>query len=441
MRNEKGGKVHVASTCHVRRAFVLSRPDFRQTQAPSCYFQLFLIPLANTYNLLSMATVHCGRDFSLLLGRVTTMWHRTAVPYSSSRGYSLSFHMFHQSIHGRRVSKVSGGIENGEAPDDGTVEHGPRPRPTITKTEEAPSQWSEDETRIDSIADKMPHFHEATHQATHRVTEKVGFAVMERLVDRVLGRTGRAGGERGMERAAIKIGQHAAERLGERTAERVSEKAAEQLGEKVVEHAVAQAAQKAARNSFQASLQHLGERESAQIAKRSAEQVLSRVGEQEARIAEHGGGRVVKHIGSALQSHVLTRFGIDAGRLSERLILRFARGVAIALPALGSLFVMHLVREDRKRALQEAASGNSVAASRAFWLAFICDAADVGAHAMIVMGLLHNYFHIGVSMPHHALHVAEWGGLLAAVVSTVAAILGEILSAGMLKHKKAFGGR
>lgn len=385
-----------------------------------------------------MALAFGGRDASSALVRITNMWHKTAVPSPYARGHSLSVRLLNQSLQiGRITSKGSGGMATSGAPDGTLIDKsGQRPK----DTEKVPSQGSEHDSTKESppVAEVTTHFHEATHQATHRVTEKVGFAVMERLVDRILGRTGRVGGERGAERAAeraaIKLGERAAERLGERTAERVTEKAAEQLGEKVLSHAVAQAAQKAARTGVQASLQRLSESKSIQIAGKSAEQILSRVGEQEARLAERGAGRLMERIGSTLQGHVWTR-------LSERLILRFARGIAIALPALGSLFVMHLVKEDRRRALEEAASGNSITASRAFWLAFLCDAADVGAHVVIILGLLYNHFNIGVCMPHHLLHFAETGGIIAAVVSTVAAILGEVFASGVLKHRKAFGRR
>lgn len=116
-------------------------------------------------------------------------------------------------------------------------------------------------------------------------------------------------------------------------------------------------------------------------------------------------------------------------RLGERLMVRVGRGLAVALPMLGSLFVLQLVRADRRRALEERSKGN-FAASKAFWLGFLCDASDVAAHVVVVTSLLHSHYGVGVALPHEWLHAAEWGGVCVAAVSTVAAIVGELLAVG-----------
>ena len=56
--------------------------------------------------------------------------------------------------------------------------------------------------------------------------------------------------------------------------------------------------------------------------------------------AQHAGERVLERAGLKGQ-RVL-------GTLGGRLAARIGRGMMVALPALGSLFVLHLVKQDRK---------------------------------------------------------------------------------------------
>ncbi len=54
--------------------------------------------------------------------------------------------------------------------------------------------------------------------------------------------------------------------------------------------------------------------------------------------------------------------------------------------------------------------------------------ADVAAHVLIVLGLLHQHFHVGPHVSHALLHAAEGGGLAIAVLSTLAAATAEVLA-------------
>ena len=58
---------------------------------------------------------------------------------------------------------------------------------------------------------------------------------------------------------------------------------------------------------------------------------------------------------------------------------------------------------------------------------------------MVVAGLLHQHFAVGWHVPHSLLHWAEAGGIAIAVVSTLAAALGEVLSM-YKRHAKVCGG-
>ena len=77
--------------------------------------------------------------------------------------------------------------------------------------------------------------------------------------------------------------------------------------------------------------------------------------------------------------------------------------------------------------MAEASKGRH-AAFRCFLLAFICDCGDVASHCIVLANALHTYLNWGFAIPHELVHPAEWAGIAAAVVSTVAAVCGELLA-------------
>lgn len=78
--------------------------------------------------------------------------------------------------------------------------------------------------------------------------------------------------------------------------------------------------------------------------------------------------------------------------------------------------------------MQEERHGGNLPAFLGFAVAFTFDVLDVLAHVVVVVGLLHHHFQVGLHVPHHVLHAVEGAGIGIAVVSTVAAAAAEILA-------------
>jgi hypothetical protein len=88
--------------------------------------------------------------------------------------------------------------------------------------------------------------------------------------------------------------------------------------------------------------------------------------------------------------------------LGLRLVVRkLARGVAIALPAIGGIFAAFVTISDSKRALAEREQGHKLAFG-AFSLAAIFDAVDLGAHVVTALSLAD-------VLDHHIAHTSEEG--------------------------------
>eukprot|EP00955_Chlamydomonas_euryale_P045117 353069-Chlamydomonas_euryale.AAC.25 len=63
-----------------------------------------------------------------------------------------------------------------------------------------------------------------------------------------------------------------------------------------------------------------------------------------------------------------------------------------------------------------------------------CSQADVLAHIGIILCLLRSNFGVGPHLPHELLHTIEHTGIFIAIVATLAAACGEILSLTKAKH-------
>ena len=183
--------------------------------------------------------------------------------------------------------------------------------------------------------------HGALHQVEHRASEKGGIElsrlateeaikIIERSAQR--GRAIEHAAELGLERVTERLGERTAERIGERTAERMGERAAERIGER--------------------SAERIGER----AAERIGERALERAAEIGERVGEHSVSRGLKEVARPL-----------ALTIPERVALRIGRGVLIALPALGGVFALYLLKMDKARAVTERKNGARLTISAIWW--------------------------------------------------------------------------
>ncbi|EFJ42337.1 hypothetical protein VOLCADRAFT_97607 [Volvox carteri f. nagariensis] len=303
-------------------------------------------------------------------------------------------------------------------------------------------------------------------RAGERLTERVGERVLERAGERVAERAGERlaerMGERVAERMGERIAERAAERAGERLAERAGERLAERVGERMAERAAERAGERLAERAGERLAERVAERAGERMAERLGEQALTksgtRVGAHAAealagrilepttaatRAAEHsasaaaahGAGAAVAHGAgsrgglSMLDAAIQKLLGSRLGRrfLTPQLLARVGRGAMVALPAIGALFVAHLAHQDYERMVEERANGH-LAAFLGFLVAFTFDVLDVLAHIVVVVGLMHQHFQVGLHVPHSVLHNVEGAGIAIAVISTVAAAAAEIMA-------------
>jgi hypothetical protein len=255
----------------------------------------------------------------------------------------------------------------------------------------------------------------AAELGLERVTERLGERTAERLGERAAERIGERSAERIGERAAERLGERAAERMGERSAERIGERAAERIGER------------AAERIGERSAERIGERSAERIGERAAERIgeraLERAAEIGERVGEHSviaGRRGLKEVARPL-----------ALTIPERVALRIGRGVLIALPALGGVFALYLLKMDKTRAATERKNGARLP-SLLFGGAAVTDAVDAVFHFAIAYGVFHEF-------SHHVLAQLEEASLACAFISTFCAVMGEILAYRRRKKQSLAG--
>ena len=136
--------------------------------------------------------------------------------------------------------------------------------------------------------------------------------------------------------------------------------------------------------------------DSHRIGERAAERAAERVGARAFERAEERGveRRTAGSIaGRASQRGVAKRAAPIALTIPERVALRIGRGVLIALPALGGIFALYLMKTDRKRATLERSTGSRLSFMWLFGGAAVTDAVDAVCHFVIAYGMLRELGH------------------------------------------------
>ena len=292
------------------------------------------------------------------------------------------------------------------------------------------------------------------HQVEHRAKEKTGIKLGEKAATQLLRSTER----RGISRLA--------ERLAERIQiiwESVTGRGVERYGERVAERG-AVAGQRFLSRGERRMATGVAERTGERVAERSGQRFLSRGERRMAtgvaeRAAERGGGKFSAAARRSIGRHVAElgertgetglvlakgrraaatatgRASYAAVRTTERLTRSVARIFLIALPALGGLFALWLLKADlrRIREVREEREDYEWAAygtlpnkrrpclpSTMFAGAAVADLLDAVAHFVIAYAVL-------IELGHSKI-ILKWEeiSLACAIVSTVLAIAGEV---------------
>ena len=330
-------------------------------------------------------------------------------------------------------------------------------------------------------------YERAVHQLEHRAKEKtaIGAAekVVERLSEQALDRVGERSAEHFVERASEKaiqkgIGEKifgkfakksavsSAERVGERTAERItdqsSKRIAERVGERAFDNMGERSAERLGTNIGRGTAERVGESATKLLLEESGERIIENAGNRVAdrmidQIGEKATGLQARRKAWLFQKpaeelservaeralaqrgseHLVDQAGIRSGeegmirlveRGGDRISVRISKGVMIALPAIGGLFAMYLLKADIERCKEEA-SKNIKSALAFFVGAGLADFIDTIVHFILVYGL-------SVHLSHHKLAIVEKVSMGCAVLSTVCAVVGEVISFKIRKRNE-----
>ncbi|KAG2489520.1 hypothetical protein HYH03_011971 [Edaphochlamys debaryana] len=113
--------------------------------------------------------------------------------------------------------------------------------------------------------------------------------------------------------------------------------------------------------------------------------------------------------------------------INRRIVRQMARRATIGIPCIGFFFVSRLMMRDLARVRSELAAGRTGIAGL-FSLALCCDALDLTSQALIITGLAHSNFGLGVPLAAEILALADKGTLAMASISFSAGVTGEFLT-------------
>ena len=280
---------------------------------------------------------------------------------------------------------------------------------------------------MDSTGNQRHHGNVARHVVEHRAKEKGTLALSQHLAEQLTRHTTEAAGERIVEH----MGERAVERSTQRAGREALEKWGERAGEKALERLGEQASERVFERSNERALEAASERATERMFERSSERALERAGERATdRIFERSGERALERAGERSTERLFEQSGERAleraSETSARVTMRVGRGLMIALPVLGGFFAFYLFRSDYKRWREEkkflATLNKSFHLPSMFFVgAGAADFFDAFLHFGIAYGLV-------THLSHGQVAIFERLSILCAIVSTLFAVLGEIVS-------------
>ncbi|GFR44490.1 hypothetical protein Agub_g5753 [Astrephomene gubernaculifera] len=113
--------------------------------------------------------------------------------------------------------------------------------------------------------------------------------------------------------------------------------------------------------------------------------------------------------------------------LNKRIIRQMARRATIGLPIVGFFFVARLLVKDFERVRAEAAAGRKSIAGL-FSVALACDAVDLVSQALLLAGMAHSHYGLGLGVAAEWLAAADHSTVAMAVTSFTAGVTGELLT-------------
>ena len=264
--------------------------------------------------------------------------------------------------------------------------------------------------------------------AVRRSLSKTSEKASERMGRRFLGRAGRKGGTAAAKRAAVSAGERVLDKASRKglagavskiykgTGKRMLEQAAKKRGPKLASRAAGRAGKRAltgvGTRVVEKAKMRSGMKAAARTSERIGERALQGVGDRfldQASRTMEAPGTAVGHTGKQLVE-----------RHSKKAVARLSKGLIIALPVLGGLFALHMLKSDIER-IREEWSDRAKLSLGSFALAGLADFVDSLVHFWMAYALFKQ-------MVRSKLVAAEHVSMVCAVVSTSCAVLGEFLS-------------